>query len=231
MGQVRVRRARVTLARSCQKARRKARPRRDGASRRRRVAERRRETACFSVLSVREKGGWVAFPETRDWKRVARAASEGAEKPEATSWVADRQRRARTSTAPWACIPSAGSPRGPPWSAARRRCRAPRPRRRRASPGDRAWPPRRSCGSCGGAHRRAGTNRCARCAIGARSTRTRRCSCSPGREFEPRGRRRRRAMNVRAVVRNASRQSISARVTSRAFPLRSRENDGLRSVR
>lgn len=184
-----------------------------------------------SVLSVREKGGWVAFPETRDWKRVARAASEGAEKPEATSWVADRQRRARTSTAPWACIPSAGSPRGPPWSAARRRCRAPRPRRRRASPGDRAWPPRRSCGSCGGAHRYAGTNRCARCAIGARSTRTRRCSCSPGREFEPRGRRRRRAMNVRAVVRNASRQSISARVTSRAFPRRSREKDALRSVR
>ena len=229
MGQVRVRRARVTLARSCQKARRKARPRRDGASRRRRVVSFGDEKQR-SVLSVREKGGWVAFPETRDWKRVARAASEGAEKPEATSWVADRQRRARTSTAPWACIPSAGSPRGPPWSAARRRCRAPRPRRRRASPGDRAWPPRRSCGSCGGAHRYAGTNRCARCAIGARSTRTRRCSCSPGREFEPRGRRRRRAMNVRAVVRNASRQS-SPRVTSRAFPLRSRENDALRSVR
>jgi hypothetical protein len=31
-------------------------------------------------------------------------------------------------------------------------------------------------------------------------------------------------------VRNASRQS-SPRVTSRAFPLRSRENDALRSVR
>ena len=95
--------------------------------------------------------------------------------------------RARTSTVPWACIPSECIPRGPPWSAARRRCRAPRPWRRRASPGDGAGPPRRSFG---GAHRLAGTNLCAPCAPGARSMRTRHCSCSPGREFEPRGRRR-----------------------------------------